>query len=60
MTPVPLVEARDEQAVGGKAVQLGAALRAGLPVPPGVALPVALVDAVAAGDPGGGEAVRRA
>jgi pyruvate,water dikinase len=35
---VPLIEARDEVVHGGKAVQLGAALRAGLPVPPGFAL----------------------
>jgi pyruvate, water dikinase len=35
---------------GGKAVQLGAALRAGLPVPPGVALSTSFVDAIAAGD----------
>lgn len=47
---VPLAEARDEVELGGKAVQLGAALRAGLPVPDGVALPAWLVDAVAAGD----------
>ena len=53
MSVVPLAEARDEATFGGKAVQLGAALRAGLPVPPGVALAAALVDAVAAGDPTG-------
>jgi pyruvate,water dikinase len=34
---------------GGKAVALGRALRAGLPVPPGVALSVAVVEAVVAG-----------
>lgn len=51
MSVVPLAEARDEAALGGKAVQLGAALRAGLPVPPGVALAAGLVEAVAAGDP---------
>ena len=47
---VALAEASDGNELGGKAVELGAALRAGLPVPPGFALPVALVDAVAAGD----------
>jgi pyruvate, water dikinase len=50
-TAVALAEARDEGEFGGKAVQLGAAIRAGLPVPEGVALPAALVAAVAAGDP---------
>jgi pyruvate, water dikinase len=50
-TAVALAEARDESELGGKAVQLGAATRAGLPVPEGVALPAALVAAVAAGDP---------
>jgi pyruvate,water dikinase len=48
---VPLREAREETEFGGKAVQLGAALRAELPVPPGAALAAGLVDAVAAGDP---------
>ena len=51
MSVVPLAEARDETEFGGKAVQLGAALRAGLPVPPGMALAAALVKAVAEGDP---------
>jgi pyruvate, water dikinase len=50
-TAVALAEARDEAEFGGKAVQLGAATRAGLPVPEGVALPAALVAAVAARDP---------
>ncbi|MBP7149561.1 MAG: hypothetical protein KBD01_18695 [Acidobacteria bacterium] len=50
MKPVMLAEARDEARLGGKAVQLGAAIRAGLPVPPGVALPVELVQAVRRGD----------
>lgn len=50
--PRPLVEADDEAVYGGKAVSLGAALRAGLPVPPGVALPAALVDEIAGGAPG--------
>ena len=47
---VALEQARDSTELGGKAVELGTALRAGLPVPPGFAVPVALVDAVAAGD----------
>ncbi len=46
---VPLSEARDESRFGGKAVQLGAAARAGLPVPAGIALAAALVDALATG-----------
>lgn len=50
MNAVPLAEARDETEFGGKAVQLSAALRVGLPVPPGVALAATLVEAVAAGD----------
>ena len=52
MKPIPLAEATDPGELGGKAVELGAALRGGLPVPGGFALPVALVDAVAAGDAG--------
>lgn len=35
---VPLADAADDATFGGKAVSLGAAIRAGLPVPPGVAL----------------------
>jgi pyruvate, water dikinase len=35
---VALIDARDETAYGGKAVQLGTALRNGLPVPPGFVL----------------------
>src|SRR5688572_26340086 len=45
---VPLVEACDEAAFGGKAVSLGAAIRAGLPVPPGLAVGTMLVERVAA------------
>jgi pyruvate,water dikinase len=48
---VPLVEAHHEASFGGKAVSLGAAIRAGLPVPPGAAIGAALVDRVVAGDP---------
>ena len=47
---VPLVDAVEESAFGGKAASLGAAIRAGLPVPPGVVLGTAMVDRVAAGD----------
>jgi pyruvate,water dikinase len=49
---VRLQEADHEPSFGGKAVSLGAAIRAGLPVPPGVALGAGFVDRVAAGDPG--------
>ena len=47
---IALAEARDEAELGGKAVQLGAAIRAGLPVPEGMALSAALVAAGARGD----------
>lgn len=47
---VPLAEAVDTDVYGGKAVQLGTALRDGLPVPDGYALSPDLVDAVAAAD----------
>ena len=47
---VPLVEADEEATYGAKAVGLGDALRAGLPVPPGVALPGPEVDLIASGD----------
>lgn len=45
---VPLVGADEEAVYGAKAVGLGEALRAGLPVPPGVALPGPEVDKIAA------------
>jgi pyruvate,water dikinase len=54
---VPLAEARDESVFGGKAVSLGAALRAGLPVPPGGAVGATLVDRVATGEQAAIEAV---
>ena len=60
MTVVPLDQATDADRFGGKAAQLAEALRAGLPVPPGVALSVALVDAVARGDAGAPRDVERA
>src|SRR3954449_8138875 len=47
---VPLAEATDESTYGAKAVGLGTALTAGLPVPPGVALSGSFVDQVAASD----------
>jgi pyruvate,water dikinase len=47
---VPLVEAATEELYGAKAVGLGDALRAGLPVPPGVALPGPAVDQIASGE----------
>ena len=47
---VPLAKALDEKLFGSKAVGLGQALRDGVPVPPGIALSGAVVEAVAAGD----------
>jgi hypothetical protein len=47
---VPLVGADEEALYGAKAVGLGDALRAGLPVPPGVALPGLEVGAIASGE----------
>lgn len=47
---VSLANAVDEPQFGGKAVQLGSALRAGLPVPSGHAISVEIVDAVARHD----------
>jgi len=46
---VSLVDASDESRFGAKATGLGAATRNGLPIPPGIALSGAFVDAVAAG-----------
>ena len=48
---VPLEDARDTSLFGAKAVGLGEAARAGLPLPPGIALAGAVVEAVASGDP---------
>lgn len=50
MTPVSLAEVDSEARFGGKAWQLARALRARLPVPPGFALSIDAVDAIAAGD----------
>jgi pyruvate,water dikinase len=55
---VPLAEARHEPSFGGKAVSLGAAIRAGLPVPPGAALGTTLVERAAAGEPDALEILR--
>jgi pyruvate,water dikinase len=60
VTVVPLEQTVDADRFGGKAAQLAEALRAGLPVPPGVALSVALVDAAARGDAGAARDVERA
>ncbi|HET9730141.1 MAG TPA: PEP/pyruvate-binding domain-containing protein [Acidimicrobiia bacterium] len=48
---VTLAEAHDDARFGAKATGLGAAARAGLPIPPGVALSGDFVDLVAAGKP---------
>jgi pyruvate,water dikinase len=48
-TIVPLAKARDEGVFGAKAVGLGQAARAGIPIPPGIALSGPVVEAVAAG-----------
>jgi Pyruvate phosphate dikinase, AMP/ATP-binding domain/Cyclic nucleotide-binding domain len=47
---VALVEARDDSLYGSKAVGLGEAASGGLPLPSGVALSGAIVEAVASGD----------
>ncbi len=47
---LPLGEARDPTVFGSKAVGLGEATRAGLPVPPGIALSGQIVEAVASGE----------
>src|ERR671916_162836 len=56
MKPITLTESIDKSSYGGKAAQLAAAVRAGLPVPGGVALPVGFVDAVATDQP---DAIRK-
>ena len=47
---VPLEQAHEESLFGSKAVGLGEAARSGLPLPPGVALSGAVVEAVAGGE----------
>ena len=54
---VPLEEAREVALFGSKAVGLGEAARAGLPLPPGVALAGPVVEAVAGGEESAIEAV---
>jgi pyruvate, water dikinase len=51
MRVVQLKDALDESIFGSKAVGLGQAIRDGLPVPPGVALSGAVVEAAASQDP---------
>ena len=51
MSCVPIADAGDEARFGGKAAQLAAAARGGLPVPAAWALEWTLVDRAAAGDP---------
>ena len=46
----PLIHATDPERFGGKAVSLARALRAGLPVPPGVALADSFVTAIGEGN----------
>lgn len=55
--PLPLAAVTDARVYGGKAAALGTAARAALPVPPGVALPAALVEALD-GDRAGRDVVR--
>jgi pyruvate,water dikinase len=50
MTWAPLADAAREAVFGGKAAALSVAVRAGLPVPPGLALAASFVDAVGAGE----------
>jgi pyruvate,water dikinase len=58
MTWAPLADAGvNEAAFGGKAAALSVAVRAGLPVPPGLALAASFVDAVGEGQPGAVEAL---
>jgi pyruvate,water dikinase len=57
---VPLVDAEEEERYGAKAVGLGEAMRAGLPVPAGVALPGLEVDAIASGEVAAAAALRDA
>jgi phosphohistidine swiveling domain-containing protein len=59
-TIVTLDEADDRASFGGKAAPLATALRAGLPVPPGLALDADFTEAVAAADPEHIQRLRRA
>lgn len=60
MTPVSLGDALDESRCGGKAAQLGEAVRAGLPVPSGFACSWELVAAIVEGAEEATAAVERA
>jgi pyruvate,water dikinase len=51
-TVIPLEKTTEESIFGAKAVGLGEATRANLPVPPGVALSGPMVDAIASGEEG--------
>jgi pyruvate, water dikinase len=57
---VTLAGARDSTVFGGKAAQLGTALRAGLPVPDGVALSADAAEAVCRGEAGALRTLREA
>lgn len=50
MRPVPIAEVDSEARFGGKAWHLARAVRAGLPVPPGFALSIDAIDAIASGN----------
>jgi pyruvate, water dikinase len=50
MSWAPLADAADESIFGGKAAALARAVRAGLPVPPGLALAASFVEAVGGGE----------
>ena len=56
---VPLEDAHDVSLFGSKAVGLGEAARSGLPLPPGIALSGAVVEAVAGGDEPASEEVSK-
>jgi pyruvate,water dikinase len=60
VTVASLRESLDADRFGGKAAQLATALRAGLPVPSGVALASDVVEALAAGDPAASAEVEQA
>src|SRR5687768_4119386 len=57
--PLPEVRPDEEPLFGGKAVNLASALRAGLPVPNGVALPFPFAEAIATGRDGALASVRK-
>jgi pyruvate,water dikinase len=56
---LPIGDVVDAGAFGEKAASLGAAIRAGLAVPPGIALASNLVDRIASGDPDAVKSVLR-